>query len=269
MNWLEDVPESDEEHFTAHAFLTYTLGARGLTVADLKVSPAVVATFQPYIYGALCRMTDAEESEPWRKVHAFPIAHGTFDGVPVSIVHFPVGAPAAVTYLEEIAVGGARTVLAVGAAGSLQEYAPIGAAVIPTSALREEGTSYHYQPPGIAAVPDAACVAALRDACHEAGILAHEGPVWTTDAPFRELTSKVRRLARSGVVAVDMEASALYIVGAMRGLRVASLFIVSDELFHPWTPAFFDRGYRDATRALARCTLAAAVRLARTARDGT
>ncbi|MGD9892186.1 MAG: phosphorylase, partial [Dehalococcoidia bacterium] len=141
----------------------------------------------------------------------------------------------------------------------LQEYAPLGAAVLPTSAIREEGTSYHYQRPDIEARPDAALVDALRDACVQRGVIAHEGRIWTTDAPYREMTSKVRRLAAQGVVAVDMEASALYIVGAMRGLRVASLFIVSDELFHPWRPGFYDRSFRDSAMRIAECALDAVV----------
>jgi purine-nucleoside phosphorylase len=73
------------------------------------------------------------------------------------------------------------------------------------------------------------------------------------------MTSKVRRMAAQGVVAVDMEASAFYIVGAMRGLRVASLFIVSDELFHPWRPGFFDRSFRDSAMQIAECALDAVV----------
>jgi purine-nucleoside phosphorylase len=73
------------------------------------------------------------------------------------------------------------------------------------------------------------------------------------------MTSKVRRMAAQGILAVDMEASALYIVGAMRGLRVASLFIVSDELFHPWRPGFYDRSFRDSAMRIAECALDAAV----------
>lgn len=256
-DWLADVPEDAEEHFTARAFINYQLDARGLSVADLNVQPSVVVCFQPFIYAHLVRAADASESEPWAKFNRLPIARGRSRDQSVSIAQFPVGAPAAVMYLEAIAVGGARRVVAVGAAGSLQEHAPIGSAVLPTAALREEGTSYHYRPPEVAALPDAGLVDALREACRSRSVPAHEGTAWTTDAPFRELTTKVRRLAAEGVVAVDMEASALFIVGAMRGLRVASLFVISDELFHPWRPAFFDRAYRGAAGRIAECALAA------------
>lgn len=66
---------------------------------------------------------------------------------------------------------------------------------------------------------------------------------------------EVRRLSGRDVLTVDMEASALFVVGAMRGLRVASLFIVSDELFHPWIPARIDHSYREAAARLAECSL--------------
>ncbi|MGE0543146.1 MAG: nucleoside phosphorylase [Dehalococcoidia bacterium] len=261
IDWLEDVAEDDEEHFTAHAFLNYQLQARGLTLADLDVGPRLVVTFQPFIYAHLLRLTGASESEAWKKLRSDrpPLARGRFRDTDVAVIRFPVGAPAAIASLEEMVIGGARSIVAVGSAGSLQEYAPLGAAVLPTSAIREEGTSYHYQRPDIEARPDAALVDALRDACVQRGVIAHEGRIWTTDAPYREMTSKVRRLAAQGVVAVDMEASALYIVGAMRGLRVASLFIVSDELFHPWRPGFYDRSFRDSAMRIAECALDAVV----------
>jgi len=262
MNWLADVPEDDEEHFTARAFLNYTLGSRGLTMADLAVAPVVLATFQPHVYAHLSRALGAEEHDLWRRLRRLPLAHGAHDGRPLSVVMLPVGAPAAVMYLEEMAIGGAHTVVAVGSAGSLQEHIPLGAAVLPERAIREEGTSYHYRPPEFEAQPDQSVLSALRDACRARGIIPHEGPVWTTDAVFRELTSKVRRMAAAGILAVDMEASALFTVGAVRGVRVASLFFISDELFHPWAPGFFDRRYREASVAVAECALAAAVALA-------
>lgn len=259
MDWLTDVVEDDAEHFTAAAFLTYQLSARGLTLAELGVAPTVIVAFQPYIYQHLVDQCGATESPAWSKLNRFPLASGAYAGQPLSVAQLPVGAPAAVMYLETLAIGGARSVIAVGAAGSLSAAAPIASAILPTSAIREEGTSYHYAPPGLPALPDAALVGALRRACASRSVTAHEGPVWTTDAPFRELTNRVRRHAAAGVLAVDMEASALFIVGARRGLRVASLFVVSDELFHPWAPAFFDADYRAAADTLAECALAAAV----------
>ena len=81
------------------------------------------------------------------------------------------------------------------------------------------------------------------DGCRQRGVEPHIGLNWTTDAPFREMRGKVERFSARGVVSVDMEASAMFVLGQLRGVEVASLFIVSDELFHPWRPAFADEGY--------------------------
>lgn len=259
MNWLADVPEDDAEHFTAQAAMNYFLSVAGRTLDDVAVSPAIVITWQQVIFHHLVSRTGAENADSWMELNRCTLAHGRMDGRDVTIVLMPIGAPQSVTILEYLAIGGARTVVAVGAAGSLQDYAPIGAAVVPVRAIREEGTSYHYAPPETPALPDAGLVAELQAACREAGMIPHSGPVWTTDAPFRELTSKVRRFAADGVVAVDMEASALYVVGAQKGVRIASLLVVSDELFHPWTPAFRDRGYRLAARRIADVALKVAL----------
>jgi len=162
MDWLSDDAEDAEEHFTAEAFLHYQLGSRGLTLADLDVQPDVVATFQTFIYAHLVSTCGAEETRPRGTLTDLEIAHGRHAGRDLSVVRLPIGAPAAVAQLELLATAGARTLVAVGAAGSLQERAPVGACVLPTSAIREEGTSYHYRPPDVAALPDKGLVQALR-----------------------------------------------------------------------------------------------------------
>ena len=106
MHWLDGAAEDDAEHFTAHAFLNYALGSRGLTFADLAVRSTVVATFQPYLYTHLVMATKAEEAEAWGQLHRFPLAHGAYQGHDISIASMPVGAPPAVMYLEMLAAGG-------------------------------------------------------------------------------------------------------------------------------------------------------------------
>lgn len=74
----------------------------------------------------------------------------------------------------------------------------------------------------------------VRQAGHEP----HIGPHWTTDAPYRELRSKVESYRARGVLGVDMETSGMCALGAFRGVSVANLLAVSDELWHEWRPAF-------------------------------
>ncbi len=238
-----DADHADEPHFTSRAALTYFLSSRGLTAADLSVNPVVIAAFQPATHRTLVRLIAAKPAAHWVEPQRAPLTHGTVGGLPVSLILLPVGAPWTVLLCEELIDAGARAIIATGAAGSLQSYAPVGSLVVPTEAIREEGTSYHYAPPEVEARPSDGLAAALMDGCRRRGIASHTGLNWTTDAPFREMRGKVERFSARGVVSVDMEASAMFVLGRLRDVEIASLFIVSDELFHPWRPAFFDEGY--------------------------
>ncbi len=234
-----------EEHITAQAALTYSLSSRGLTLSDLSVHPVVLAAFQPRLYRHLLRRIGAVPAPVWVEPQRVPLAHGTAEGKPISVILLPIGAPWTVLICEQLIAAGARAIIAAGAAGSMQPSAPIGTFVVPDGAIREEGTSYHYVPPEVEALPHRELAEALVARCRMHGLEPLRGLNWTTDAPFREMRPKVERYAARGVVTVDMEASALFVLGRVRRVAVASLFIVSDELFHPWRPAFYDRHYAE------------------------
>jgi len=106
----------------------------------------------------------------------------------------------------------------------------VGSVVLPDSALVEEGTSAHYLAPHVRTEPSTALVEALRLGLTEAGVRPFLGRVWTTDAVFRETRGKVLRYQRDGVLAVDMESSALMTVASFRGVDLACAMVVSDEL---------------------------------------
>ncbi len=140
--------------------------------------------------------------------------------------------------LEELIALGARRIIGIGLAGSLQEAAPIGSILLPGSCIREEGTSAHYLPPDIEVGPDPGLEQALAGALAGAGLPVHRGRHWTTDAPYRELVWKIDRYRRQGVLGVDMETSAVYALGRFHGLAAANVLVVSDELWQQWNPAF-------------------------------
>src|SRR5207247_2302864 len=123
----------------------------------------------------------------------------------------PIGAPAATTVLEEMAARGVRDCITFGACGSIRDDLPIGSLVLPTFAHPDEGTSRHYGAPRRPR-PHRALVDAIRAACERHGLRFSKGGVWTTDAPYREYKRKARQLADRGVIAVEMERSAVYAV---------------------------------------------------------
>ena len=157
-----------------------------------------------------------------------------------------IGGPAAGIVVEEMGVRGVRDFITFGACGSLRKDTPIGSFVVPTFAYPDEGTSRHYGAPRRPR-PSPAILRALSGACKRHGLPFKEGGVWTTDAPYRESLKRARDLARRGVVAVDMEASAIYAVARHRAYRAGSLMVVSDELGgNGWNPGFWNPRFRRA-----------------------
>ncbi|MDN5918111.1 MAG: nucleoside phosphorylase [Pseudonocardia sp.] len=164
-------------------------------------------------------------------------------GRPVAVLQPGVGAPLAAMFLEELAALGARTVVGVGGAGALLPHLTLGHAVVLDSALRDEGTSFHYLPPGRVVDADPVGVDALSTVLRDEGIPYVVGRSWTTDAVFRETPERIRRRREEGCAVVDMEASALLAVARFRGVRFAQLLLAADSLAGPewehrgWTTA--------------------------------
>lgn len=88
--------------------------------------------------------------------------------------------------------------------------------VIPTTAIRDEGTSYHYLPAAESVDGDAGLTLALQAELGGLGLPVVTGPVWTTDAPYRETVEQLERHARDGILAVEMQAASLFAFGAVR-----------------------------------------------------
>ena len=161
--------------------------------------------------------------------------------------------------VEELSALGATGFVIVGMAGSLSPDLPVGARVVCTRALRDEGTSRHYLPPAVYAFPSLRFTSRLAKALDRAGLPYTRAPTWTTDAPYRETVPELRRYRRAGIRTVEMEASAVFVVARRLRRRAAALFVISDHLLeNGWEPRFHDsrRGLRElldvAVRALSR-----------------
>ena len=106
----------------------------------------------------------------------------------------------------------------------------IGDIVVCDRAIRDEGTSHHYLPPDTYAHASSAATARLVDALQATGTPHSVGTSWTIDAPYRETIAEVRHYQAEGVLAVEMEAAALFAVAAYRGVEMGSLLTISDTL---------------------------------------
>jgi uridine phosphorylase len=140
------------------------------------------------------------------------------------------GASTAVMTLEELAAFGIKKFVNLGTAGGLQQNMNIGDIVICDRAIRDEGTSHHYLPVEKYALSSPELTESLCAAFERKAIQYVKGTSWTTDAPYRETIEELRRYRSDGVATVEMEASALFAVGAYRGVSVSSIFIISDLL---------------------------------------
>ncbi|HIJ79247.1 MAG: nucleoside phosphorylase [Desulfobulbaceae bacterium] len=162
-----------------------------------------------------------------------------------------VGAPMAVMALEKLIALGARKILVYGWCGAIMPGVHIGELVMPTWCLSEEGTSAHYRRRAV--TPETSAGLADRWAAEfiKAGFACRRGPVWTTDAPYMETKAKVRQCQEQGILGVDMELAALCTVAAVRGIELAAVFLVSDELWHDqWKSGFSSKAFKAESRAL-------------------
>lgn len=163
-----------------------------------------------------------------------------------------VGAPMAVLCLEKLIALGASNIILYGWCGSLQEDLRAMDVLVPTSGLSEEGTSRHYQADRSREItPSDTLRERLCRLLADKEIDFQEGPVWSTDAPFRETRKKVTDYAAQGIYGVDMEYSALCTVAAFRNVRFAAVMLVSDELrMSFWKPHYSFKTFKKRSRTL-------------------
>ena len=165
-----------------------------------------------------------------------------------------VGAPYAAMLLETLIAWGARRIIFVGWCGAVSKQVKIGDIILPTSALVDEGTSRNYvEPDNGQSKPALSMVSLVEQVLEDNRIDFHSGKIWTTDAVYRETRAKVENYQRQGVLAVEMEISALFSVAQFRNVEFGAILVVSDELSSfKWRPGFKDQrfvtGYQTACR---------------------
>jgi len=177
------------------------------------------------------------------------------EGLPCGLAGPLLGAPQGAIVMEKLIALGAKRIWVLGWCGSLQPNIAIGDLIIPTVALSEEGTSAHYPVNKKSKQTNPFLNKRLEDALQKANLPFKKGPVWTTDALYRETAEKVTEYGKRGYLAVEMEMSALINVAIYRSVKLAGLLIVSDELFSlQWHYGFglnkLKKASRDAGRLL-------------------
>ncbi len=151
-------------------------------------------------------------------------------GKRLAVMHPGVGAPMAAALLEEVIALGCRKFIACGGGGVLDKSIAVGHIIIPSSAVRDEGTSYHYLPPGREVPASPAGVAAIARVLQQHGVDYIISKTWTTDAIYRETPAKVQQRRSEGCLMVEMEAAAFFAVAQFRRVTFAQMLYGGDDV---------------------------------------
>jgi len=151
-------------------------------------------------------------------------------GIEFGIVGCAVGASFAVLVAEEMFASGCRLLISVTSAGQILPCAEPPYFILIERALRDEGTSYHYLPPADYADIDRRLLSLLEGAFSTYAVPVYAGAVWTTDAPFRETSLAIAQAKAAGILAVEMEAAALYAFAQARQKPVICFAHVTNQM---------------------------------------
>ena len=156
-----------------------------------------------------------------------------------------VGEPSCVAEYEDLMALGSRRLILLGNCGVLDRSIADCGIILPTEALRDEGTSFHYAPPGDAIPVNRRWRDLFKEVLAERGYPWVEGKTWTTDAPYRETAEKVRRRRAQGAICVEMECAGMQAVCDFRGTEFFQFLYAGDNLDHTsWEPRSLAGGAR-------------------------
>ena len=159
----------------------------------------------------------------------YPVYVVEHKGEPVCLVQAPVGAPAAVQILDWLIAYGVEKVISSGSCGALEPFEE-NVFLVPSRALRDEGTSYHYAPPSRFIDLDRRALQAIEATLGEHGLPYREVTTWSTDGFYRETKEKVAYRKEEGCAVVEMECAALAACASMRGAIWGELLFTADTL---------------------------------------
>lgn len=153
-----------------------------------------------------------------------------YRGHKLALFKMGVGAPVAVVDIEDMHAMGVEKFIVFGNCGVLDDSIQDCGVIIPTMALRDEGTSFHYLAPSRTISLNKKYVSEFKEILNQFGYSYTSGGTWTTDAFYRETKDKVIKRKEEGAIVVEMEASALQAVADYRNVEMFIFFYAGDNL---------------------------------------
>lgn len=216
---------SEASVLTPEALMQEVRKLRG--IAATPAPPICVLDFDGDLFDGLLHDGRGSSVAAWACFHT-PMVAVECGGSRCGVIPRTIGGPFAVLVAEQLHAAGARVIVGLTSAGRVAPSLPMPSIVVADEAIRDEGTSLHYLAPAArvaAPTPDL-----LRRLTHALSSVATvtTGLVWTTDAPYRETKTQVRRWAEAGALAVEMQAASLFAFAAARQATVAVVAMVSN-----------------------------------------
>ncbi len=210
------------------------IGARQfhIDIAPGEVSTVALLPGDPFRVPLVAEHLEDAREVAHKREHRTMV--GTFRGRQVTVTSTGMGCPSTAIGVEELARVGGSVFIRVGSTAALQPRIGVGDVIVSEGSLRNDGTTAAYVPPGYPAVPDFELTVMLKQVAdelgRERGFTSHAGLNATDDAFYAETPEWIEKLSRVGMLNVEMESSALFVVARQRGLRAGMVCAVSANL---------------------------------------
>jgi len=223
-------PVHESSAFTAQRLMEDVRRTRQIPAGT--VPPVCFLDFDGDLTDWLARDGIAKPYNAWACFHTTMFAL-ELEGIGCGLIARTIGAPYAVLIAEQLHAAGAKLIVGLTSAGRVSPDLPLPCLLVVTGAIRDEGTSYHYLPPSREVSCPTAIVPLFVEHLRTTGWAVRSGKVWTTDAPYRETETQLQSWANESVLAVEMQAAALFAFGTVSGAAVATVAVVSNAVDHP------------------------------------
>ena len=199
---------------------------RALRCIPGEIAPNVLVPGDPARAAKIASewLTDARLVMVQREFHSYT---GKYKGIPVSVISTGIGCPSAAMVIQDLGKHRCKNVIRVGTAGSCNKSVKPGDNVIGTAAVRDEGLTKKFFPSNYPAVADLVVTNALKKCGEKQQTTMHLGVVHTSDSfNSPELENDIRLAQIAGVLAFEMEAAAILMLGALHNIRAGCIFSI-------------------------------------------
>ena len=223
------------------------LGAKQfhIDVAPGEVSTIALLPGDPFRVPLVAEYLDDAREVAHKREHRTMV--GTYKGRSITVTSTGMGCPSTAIAVEELARVGVTSFVRVGSTAALQPGIGPGDLIVSQGSFRNDGTTDMYAPKGYPAVPDLELTLALERAARahapSHGLTAHAGLNVTDDAFYAETPAWTQQMSALGLLNVEMESSALFVVARQRGLRAGMICAVSSNLV-AGTSVYDDEAHR-------------------------